>query len=265
VNHSTVFRRVEMVEGKLGVRLFERKSHGYVMTRAGELFYQRANVLCEGMNRMELELAGRDLRLEGKLTVTTTDTLLHCLAPVFVTFQEENPNVELRLLSDARPADLMQGDADIALRPTPAPPEHWVGRKILPIPCATYADKDYWSNSKSLPKETHRWIVLDEDLSHSPMSQLVRSHMAEEAPVTVVNTVMGVFDLVRNGSGIAALPCYLAEDCSTLVRVHEPAQKGVWDLWLLAHPDVRRSARVHAFFDFASSAITADVLRMPNN
>ncbi|MEM1048565.1 MAG: LysR family transcriptional regulator [Pseudomonadota bacterium] len=263
VNHSTVFRRVESVEAKLGVRLFDRQARGYVMTAAGELFFQRAGLLCESMNRIELELAGKDLRLEGKLTVTTTDSLLHCLSPVFRAFQEKHPDVELRLLSDARPFDLMQRDADIALRPTQRPPEHWVGRRLVPIVCAIYAHEDYWKAAKHLPPEQQRWVVLDDDLNQSPMSQIAKSRMADDAPMTVVNTVMGVFDMVRSGLGIAALPCYLGAQSSGFVQIHEPDNRIGWDLWLLAHPDVRRSARVHAFFDYASSAITEEVLNVP--
>lgn len=260
VNHSTVFRRVEGVEARLGVRLFDRQSHGYVMTPAGELFFRRASILCDGMNSIEMALAGKDLRLEGRLTVTTTDSLLHCLTPVISNFQEQHPDVELRLLAGAESLDLMQRDADIALRPTQNPPEHWVGRKLSPIVCATYAHEDYWNTAKALPPSQHRWVVLDDDLYRSPMSQITRLRKAEDAPVTVVNTLMGVFDMVRSGLGIAALPCYLEEACGGLVRVHEPDERSKWDLWLLAHPDVRRSARVHAFFDYASSAITKDVM-----
>ena len=36
VNHSTVFRRINALEEKLGVRLFERLPEGYAMTEAGE-------------------------------------------------------------------------------------------------------------------------------------------------------------------------------------------------------------------------------------
>lgn len=264
VNHSTVFRRVEGVEARLGVRLFERLSHGYVMTPAGEHFYQYALSLREGMNKIQLEIGGRDLRLEGALTVTTTDSLLHCLARVFLDFQDEHPDVELRLLSDARALDLMQRDADLALRPTQNPPAHWIGRKIMPIVCATYAHKSYWKAVMSLPAEHHRWVKLDDDLDQSPMSQITSLQKPKDAKVTVVNTMMGVFEMVRLGLGIAALPCYLGETCPSLVRVQEPNNRADWDLWLLAHPDVRRSARVHAFFEFATKNITADLLGIPS-
>ncbi|MET1411546.1 LysR family transcriptional regulator [Roseibium sp. HPY-6] len=264
VNHSTVFRRIAGVEDRLGVRLFDRQSHGYVMTPAGELFYQRAIVLCDGMNSIEMALAGKDLRLEGKLTVTTTDSLLNCLTPVIVDFQKQHPDVELRILSDAEPLDLMQRDADIALRPTQNPPEHWVGRKLLPIICAAYAHRDYWAAASDLPPEQLRWVLLDDSLNRSPMSQIAKSRKSANAPTTTVNTVMGALDLTRSGLGIAVLPTYLAEKDPQLVRIGEPDDRVNWDLWVLAHPDVRRSARVHAFFDHATSAITEDVLAMPS-
>jgi DNA-binding transcriptional LysR family regulator len=36
VNHSTVFRRINALEQKLQVRLFERLKSGYALTSAGE-------------------------------------------------------------------------------------------------------------------------------------------------------------------------------------------------------------------------------------
>ncbi|MEM9496556.1 MAG: LysR family transcriptional regulator [Pseudomonadota bacterium] len=255
VNHSTVFRRIEAVEERLGVRLFERQSHGYVMTPAGELFYERAIVLCEGMNQIELELGGKDLRLEGRLTVTTTDSLLLVLTPIIARFQDAHPDVELRILSDARPLDLSRRDADIALRPTLNPPEHWVGRKLSKVFCATYASADYWEQARDLPPEEHRWVMLDDDLDQSPMSKVTTLKMAKGARMTIVSTVMGVYDAVRSGLGLAVLPVYLGDQSRDLLRLDEPDPRNIWDLWLLSHPDVRRSARVHAFFEYAKNEI----------
>ncbi|MEM9224615.1 MAG: LysR family transcriptional regulator [Pseudomonadota bacterium] len=255
VNHSTVFRRIEGVEERLGVRLFERQSHGYVMTPAGEMFYERAIVLCEGMNQIELELGGKDLRLEGRLTVTTTDSLLHLLTPVLSRFQDAHPDVELRVLSDARALDLSRRDADIALRPTLNPPDHWVGRKLARVLCATYAETSYWNAIRDLPPEAHRWIMLDDDLDQSPMSKITTLRKAAGARLTIMSTVMGVYDAARSGLGLAVLPCYLGDKSDDLVRVDAADTRTVWDLWLLAHPDVRRSARVHAFFEYAAEHI----------
>ncbi|MEM6388005.1 MAG: LysR family transcriptional regulator [Pseudomonadota bacterium] len=263
VNHSTVFRRIEAVEARLGVRLFERLARGYVMTAAGERFYERGMRLCAGMDEIERELGGQDLRLEGPLTVTTTDSLLHCLAPLFARFQQMHPDVELRLLSDVQALDLMQRNADIALRPTNAPPEHWVGRKLSKLSFATYAHRDYWQVVHDQDPETHQWVVLGDDLNQSPMSKLTLRRKHDEANSTMLNTMMSVFEMVSAGFGIAAMPCYLGEKHKHLVRIHDPDDSANWHLWLLAHPDVRRSARVNAFYDFAAKNIDSGVLGTP--
>ncbi|MEM1053628.1 MAG: LysR family transcriptional regulator [Pseudomonadota bacterium] len=260
VNHSTVFRRIEAVEVRLGVRLFQRLARGYVMTTAGERFYERAILLCKGMDEVERELGGQDLRLEGPLTVTTTDSLLHCLAPVFAQFQQAHPDVELRLLSDVQALDLMQRDADIALRPTNSPPERWIGRDLSSLSFATYAHRDYWQAVQVEDPESYRWIVLGDDLNQSPMSKITLRCKHERAKSTVLNTMMSVFDMVNAGFGMAAMPCYLGEKHKDFVRVHDLDESAGWHLWLLAHPDVRRSARVNAFYDFASKHITDAVL-----
>lgn len=255
VNHSTVFRRIEGVEARLGVTLFERLSHGYVMTAAGEHFFRNGLQLRDGINSIQRELGGQDLRLAGALTVTTTDSLLHCLTPVFSAFQNEYPDIELRLLSDTRPLDLMQRDADIALRPTNSPPEHWIGRNLSKLAYAAYAQEEYFESVQDLPATAHRWIRLNDSLNQSPMSKITIKHKLEDAPVTISNSLMGVFELVRSGLGFGALPCYLGEAYPNLVRVHEPEEQYNSDLWMLAHPDIRRSARVHAFFEFATARV----------
>ena len=264
VNHSTVFRRIEAVEGRLGVRLFERLARVYVMTAAGEWFYERGIRLCEGMDEIERELTGQDLRLGGPLTVTTTDSLLHCLAPVFAQFQQTHPDVELRLLSNVQALNLTQRDADIALRPTNNPPEHWLGRVLTELSFATYAHRHYWERVAEKEPKTYHWVMLGDDLNQSPMSKITLRCKHEDAKFTVLNTMMSVFDMVNAGSGIAAMPCYLGDRYKDLVRLHDPDKSANWHMWLLTHPDVRRSARVKAFYDFATTHITDQILGTPD-
>lgn len=76
-------------------------------------------------------------------------------------------------------------------------------------------------------------------------------------------TMMSVFNMVNAGFGMAAMPCFLCEKHETLVRVHAPDDSADWHLWLLAHPDVRRSARVNALYTLATASIDDTVLGTP--
>jgi DNA-binding transcriptional LysR family regulator len=55
--------------------------------------------------------------------------------------------------------------------------------------------------------------------------------------------------------GLALLPVFLGDDSQTLVRVKAPTRELATGLWILTHPDLVRSARVHAFVDHISAAL----------
>jgi DNA-binding transcriptional LysR family regulator len=67
VNHSTVFRRVRLIEERLGVRLFERHRDGYTPTPAGEEAVALAERLGAEVDSLEQHLAGRDTRPSVKV------------------------------------------------------------------------------------------------------------------------------------------------------------------------------------------------------
>ncbi|MCL9781251.1 LysR family transcriptional regulator [Vibrio sp. S4M6] len=259
VNHSTVFRRIEGVESKLGVTLFERLNSGYVMTPVGEMFFHQALSLREGVDRIHRELSGQDSRLEGTLVVTTTDSLLYIFADAFIGFQDKYPDVELRVLSGTRHLDLVQRDADVALRPTLSPPEHWVGRNLLTLSYATYASIDYIEKIAQLTPDQYRWIALVDNLNQSAMNKMTQKLKHRDAKCTITSSLMGVYELAVAGLGVTALPCYLGDHCNRLQRVHDEMSEFNSDLWLLAHPDMRRSAKVHAFFDFITPIVRSQL------
>ena len=97
LSHATVFRRLESLERRLGVQLFERDRSGYSPTVAGEH-------LCAAAERVETEVAtaerrivGQDLKPEGTLRVTATDTLCFgLLMPLCQSFRQQVPRHHAR-------------------------------------------------------------------------------------------------------------------------------------------------------------------------
>lgn len=75
-SHATVFRRLNAIERRLGVALFERSRTGYAATAAGEDLARVASRIQYEVLGAERRVMGRDLRLSGSIRVTTTDTLL---------------------------------------------------------------------------------------------------------------------------------------------------------------------------------------------
>ena len=54
--HSTVFRNINAIEEKTGVRFFDRFSHGYVMTEAGQIAERYAKRVEQEVHALGLEV-----------------------------------------------------------------------------------------------------------------------------------------------------------------------------------------------------------------
>ena len=61
-----------------------------------------------------------------------------------------------------------------------------------------------------------------------------------------LNSAMMIIDAVRAGLGIGELPVHMAARHPELVRIW-PQRAGSYDLWLVMHGDLNRTARVRAW------------------
>src|SRR5215475_3392755 len=76
VSQPTVSRRLEKMEARLNVRLFDKTQHGYEMTPAPMHIYETVERVGEDLSDIDRKVFGKDLRLTGCLRVTCTEVLL---------------------------------------------------------------------------------------------------------------------------------------------------------------------------------------------
>lgn len=257
VNHSTVFRRLGAIEKRLGVRLFERLPTGYVPTVAGEEVAGEAGQLEEQVQGLERRVIGRDLRLSGTIRLTTTEGLACRLLPPHLTaFRTEYPGIELELVVNNENLSLTKRDADVAIRSTNEPPEELVGRRVATIAYAIYAAREYLQD-QAVDFSTSDWVGLDESLTGTTPGRWLKQRYPGIQPRYRVNSMLVIMEAVRAGAGLAILPCLLG-DSSDLVRVSGILPELATGLWLLTHPALRKSARIHAFLSFLAERIARD-------
>ncbi len=258
VDHSTAFRRLGSLEARLGVRLFERARSGYAPTAAGETALAAAAGLLDGLADLERRLLGEDLRPSGLVRLTTTDTLADLLAPLLADFRSAYPAIQLELAIANVFFTLARRDADIALRPALEAPEALVGRRVAGIATALYAARDYLAvRSADLPPAGHDWIGPDDSLDHLGSARWMRRAVPAERVVLRASSLLALRAAARAGLGVAPLPCYLADGDPVLVRLGDPVPEMASALWLLTHPDLRRTARVRALLDFLAGRLAA--------
>lgn len=259
VNHSTVFRRINAFEDKLGVRLFERLPTGYALTVAGEEMQASASRVEREIDRLDRRITGQDLRLEGTLVVTTTDTIIeNFLTPHLYAFRRAYPGIVLELVIDNQNVNLSKRQADVAVRPTRNPPETLVGRRIAEVAIAPYAAAGYMKGRRA-DFQSLDWLSVDESLSHLGSAKWFRETYPDANVVVRANSLFGLLHTCEAGMGAALLACFMADNRKTLKRIGDPIPGAGSTLWLLTHEDLRHTARVRAFMDFMAESLSAEI------
>jgi DNA-binding transcriptional LysR family regulator len=88
-------------------------------------------------------------------------------------------------------------------------------------------------------------------------SQWLREVAPDANIVARSGSVLGLLLSVKAGVGIAPLPTALGDSETELIRVLGPIPALSRDWRLLAMPEIRKTARVSAFFDFIAAEIDA--------
>jgi len=255
VNHTTVLRRVGAFEERLGLRLFERLPTGYVPTAGGEELIAAAGQIDETVTTLERKLAGKDLRLSGVVRVTTTDTLMSSVLPeILAEFHETHPGIQVEVGVSNRMFNLSKRDADVAIRPAADPPETLIGRRVAKIAFAVYGSPHYLVKHKAKDLSQHRWVAPDDSLADTATARWMRSKLQDCEVSLRADSLLALRQAAEAGLGLAALPCYLADGTPGLICVRRPIPELETALWILTHEDLRNTARVRAFTEFAAGA-----------
>src|SRR6186713_3389140 len=139
IDLSTVFRRLNALEKRLRVRLFDRSARGYLLTSAGERAASAAERVETELLALDREISGRDQQLSGVLRITASETLSHAVLPrLFATFHAVHPRIQLVLSIDNRMLDLGRREADVALRVQRPTDASLFGRRLTGIAWAFY-------------------------------------------------------------------------------------------------------------------------------
>jgi DNA-binding transcriptional LysR family regulator len=259
VNYSTVFRRINSLEEKMDVRLFERLKTGYVLTEAGEGILEQVQRIEERLHEIDRKLLGKDIRLSGTIKISTTDTLgYYWLPPYIRQFKEAYPNIVVDIDIKTRFTNLSKREADIVIPTVNEQPDYMVGRQLAPIIVGLYASKRYVERHGQPQKvgdlSAHSMLLPNEALAGLPLIKWLRRYVPSKAIAASSDKLTGLYKIAQQGLGIAPLPHYVGDSDPDLVKVMEVPRKFHRTIWVLTHPDLRHTARIKAFMKFMYKA-----------
>lgn len=251
VHPSTVTRRLEHLETRLGVKLFNRRGQSLALTTAG------ASAVA-ALERIERDLAGLEhlLRrsedaLAGPIRVAAPGfLLLGGLVRGLDGFISAYGEIRVEWMGAGSPADPF----DVALEMTATPPLDLIGREVGAVGWSLYGRQGSVARAGS----TLNWIEADGLASGEAAAQAIaklKSARFEGLPAAArCQGLMRLLPLLRAGAGVAALPCLLGDADAELQRLPGAGVERV-PLWLLRTPESRSTRRVQAFVDYLLAAV----------
>jgi len=247
VNHATVSRRLTGLEDKIGTRLFDRLSDGLHVTPAGTHVVRAAEQIEHHIHELDVAILGQDHAMQGPLKVSAPQLIIHyVLAPMLKQFLALYPDIELSIVSTSDEVNLYRREADVALFAGDHPAGTLWGRKIAQQNGGIYGAKSYLNARPSeqplacLNFIWHRSRIDGEIAKYYDDCQIA-AHFDD------MGAVLGA---VKQGMGVARMPCFLGDAHKDLIRLPKTALAPYYDLWLLTHPDLRHVTRIQTFMRF---------------
>lgn len=244
VSHSTVSRRLQTLEKALGATLFFRHADGFSPTETGRDLVAHAERIESDMQRLQLEVLGRDSRLAGRLRVAAPPLLAqHLVMPILAEFSRLYPAIDLEVVATYAFTDLDRQHADLAIRFQHDPDPHLVGRRLPALNYSVYATPEYIASHRfQRPNADAAWIIWSAQdrtsgwFRGTPLPDCRLGPMIADPLVQIA--------AARAGMGMIYSPCFLGDADPGLRRVPGVGVMPDRPGWVLSHPDARSTERV---------------------
>jgi DNA-binding transcriptional LysR family regulator len=258
---TTVGRRVDKLEHRLGSKLFLRHRSGVKLTSSGMTLAEHALRIREMTNQIERRLLGEDGSMAGTIRLTITDGLAaYWLVPHLKEFHKAHPSLRLEIAATGSFIDLASGKADIAIRYERPTDVSIVCRKLGQVPFALYGSATYlkqYGAPRTVDDISRHKIVENTNHQFNAAFAEWYSLLRQHPSILSANSSATVLSAVRSGLGLALMPQHFKRASPDLVQLDVPIQP-ISDVWLLCHRDMTKIARIRATLDFIVKQFKTD-------
>lgn len=254
VEHSTVGRRVDALEQALGLRLFDRLPRGWQLTGEGEELLAQARRMEDEALAFERAAVGATA-LSGSVRLSVPPSLVSAfLIPQLARVAPRWNAMTLEVIGETREINLSRREADLALRLGRPEAPGLVVRALGRIGYGLYGQADY------LRRDPAEWefVGYDDSLRRIPQQEWLRRYADSRRFVLRTNDLLSLTAATCTGLGVTVIPHYLARTEPSLRLADASAAPPDREIWLVSHPDVRRSPRVRAVADLIVALFDAE-------
>jgi len=267
VDHSTLRRRIQMLEQRMAVPLFARNDGRYLVLPSMRPLLEAA-LRMEASSRQFFEGAAGSLA--GTVRVTMIDVFASWLAPDLACFHAQHPNIQLDITTEHHFVDLERELVDVAIRMARPKRGNARMRRLGEIRYAVYGAPAYLAKHRApADGEPHDLLTLAVHFTHQDHEFLESEEnwMLQFLPpgrvVCGTDSYLQLRRYCEAGMGLTLLPEVLGDESPSLVRL-DAAPATACDLWLVVHSDTCNTERVRLFVDFMAETFRRRLAPRPH-
>nr|WP_193175235.1 LysR family transcriptional regulator [Oricola nitratireducens] len=260
-DHATVSRRVSALERELGADLFARSPRGYSLTGAGERLLIHAENIESSAATIQNDIAGEKFSLSGAVRIGAPDGFgAFFLAPRIGELADRHPQLELQIVAMPRVFSLSKREADIAIGLERPNKGRLYSRKLTDYTLHVYAARTYLETHTPITSRQdltdHLLIGYISELVFTPELDYLKDIGDNFVPRLSSTNLFAQLHATQAGAGLCILPDFMAHGTTDLVKVIPEQLEFVRTFWIMAHLDLRDTARIRTVIEFISEKVT---------
>ena len=252
ISHATVSRRLTQLNSGSGGPLVQKSPSGLWPTKAGQTIVEAAEKIEAITDEATRRRRATQQKLSGSLLISIPVMVMrHLLLDEIAKFTELYPNIDLTVDGSDNFVDLDRAEADLVIRTSKSPPNHWVGRRLFPYGVSLYAHKNYLA-SHSI--EELKWIAPPNNIERW-QNWLTDSPYPDASISLTITDIAGRFMAIKRGLGMGRAACFMADPDPDLIRLPGAPIVEAEPFWILCHPDFAKTTRAKAALKFFATGM----------
>lgn len=252
ITQPTVGRHIAALETALGVVLFTRSPTGLLPTAVAHTMRAHAETMERTAAALERSACAQGDEVRGVVRVSASEVVgVEVLPPIITRLRQQHPHLKVELVLTNRLIDLLQLEADIAVRMVRPSQEQLLAQRIGLIEVGLHARDDYLHQHGTPQelKDLSGHAVIGYDRENAFIRSLAVKGFERSTFALSSDSDLAQLALIRAGAGIGGCQVKLAKQDARLQRVLPEAFALKLDTWVTMHEDLRNSPRCRATFD----------------
>lgn len=256
----TLSRQVAALEKSLGVTLFERLGKRLLLTETGHALLSHVRAMAEAASSISLSASGRAVEIAGEVRITAGEAVsAYLLPPILERIAYAYPEIEIQLVVSNEIQNLLQREADIAIRHVRPDQGELVAKKVRDTTAHLYASKSWLEKNGQLQHfddavsadfigadEVDRFVeilgTLGLRISRSNFKWRTNSHVV-------------AWQLSTQGLGISGMTADIAKLFPEVEQVLPQLPAIPVPYWLCTHRELHTSRRIRVMYDMLADAL----------